>query len=1280
MGKRASAAAAAVLVLPWGVGAQIVKISSGSLTTFQPSVSVPVQGIRPMVQQRGVGVDGAGRARGSYGWSLAGNPFPQPTAAVARVGVVDAGLGSYARPEVDLALPAAGRGGVVIGRSFNGRQVASGGGHQDSAGYMGFNWQYGAQPEIVVYDNVDDTKDQVYLVYGADAYAEFKRASGDYFGGVNGGAGAFEYRANNGGSSGEPDTYVYTDQAGNRAWFFGFDGDAGAAAGQFWKFVDAAGNTVYAGDATTASTAISAGFTGGKVGTLFDGAGRRYCHTYTSVGGSPRLTQVLVETDAGGGWGSCGTETEVGRVEYEYYTSDATDVGLTGDLKLVTVTTPQSDSGVTVKSRTYYRYYTRAWSNSDGRRGEAHQVRLVLGPEGCRKYDYDADAALEYGGGTDPEFLAATDADLKPYSEAYLEYGSGDYRVSKAFFGGECGCSGGANGTYEFTYGTNGSYSDTTGYDTVWATRTVIKRPDAIYETRYFDETGQPLSTVVTDGDPGVSYTDLWATEVVRDADGFVTAVHTPANNSTYTHSTGAFTRHSSAGLVHVYARISSGDLKGFTEGVQYKEGNSGTAYFTSWTEYTTRTLSLTGADVVRPMVAKQRAYHTATSAYSTANTYDETQTSYAWWSGTNTALLYLAPKQVTTTLPAVTTGQNGSNSSNTREVYLRQDGTAAFVRAEDGIFTYTLYSGGQLATRVEDVKTNGSFAGGDDPNTDWGITETGSGSDRTTQFGYDAQGRPDTVTGPDGRVSKSYYSRLKDGRRVVIGWPRRTTGGSTTYFGPASYGVSNHAGKSEFQGTIAIGPSGLTDALSGWIDETDGDPVTALDKGTLARMATSLYTSSGHQLTESRSYFSLPGSGAGTEGTHYDAVRYGYDNSGRRWRVKDATGTITRTTYDDLGRVSQAYLGTNDRNFSGGESTGTDNMVKTSENTYDSGGDGGNSLLTTRTLFVEDSATDQRETSYLYDYRGRAVVTLPPQAPYTLTLLDNLGRPTAVGLYSSSSGLDAGDDPTGLATNRAALTRSYYDALGRVYRSTRHNIDAGDGSDDDSVETLTWRDAAGRVIKVVGEELSKTVYDRLGRATHRFALIKTNDSGYGDADDVSGDRVLEEHQTVYAGTDSDNVVMTVAIARHHDDASGTGALDANADGGTPALLKLTAADVTGRAQITAVWHDDLDRVVDTVRYGTNAIVGDGSTATGTFDRAGLSVPSRSATALRTTTAYNDDGTVLAVTDPRALVMRYEYDALGRTVTEIRNYVNGAPSSETGDDDVHTRSVYAQGC
>ena len=55
-----------------------------------------------------------------------------------------------------------------------------------------------------------------------------------------------------------------------------------------------------------------------------------------------------------------------------------------------------------------------------------------------------------------------------------------------------------ASGTFTYTYETNGSYSDNSGYDTTWCKRTVIQMPDSSYLTQYFDELGQGLSTVVT--------------------------------------------------------------------------------------------------------------------------------------------------------------------------------------------------------------------------------------------------------------------------------------------------------------------------------------------------------------------------------------------------------------------------------------------------------------------------------------------------------------------------------------------------------------------------------------------------------------------------------------------------------------------------------------------------------------------------------------------------------------------------------------------------------------
>ena len=182
-------------------------------------------------------------------------------------------------------------------------------------------------------------------------------------------------------------------------------------------------------------------------------------------------------------------------------------------------------------------------------------------------------------------------------------------------------------------------------------------------------------------------------------------------------------------------------------------------------------------------------------------------------------------------------------------------------------------------------------------------------------------------------------------------------------------------------------------------------------------------------------------------------------------------------------------------------------------------GGAGGNGYLTQRTLFVEGSSTNQRQSTYTNDYRGRRILDATPLAPYALHLYDNQGSEIAVGQFSSTSGLDASSDPTAISTNRLALNETAYDELRRVWKTTRHKINQSTGSDDDSLTDERWYDERGRVIKVRGPRYSKTKYDRLGRETDAFVLANDDDSVYADAKDVSGDVVLEQRETRYDPT-----------------------------------------------------------------------------------------------------------------------------------------------------------------
>jgi RHS repeat-associated protein len=1214
----------------------ILTIYGATLESMLLTAATDKQDVLPIMMQRGSRLDGSMRSRPMQHMAIAGNPYENAWSGTSLNGI-HLETGTFDISDVDIALPAEGF-PWVIGRSYNNQQYA--GGTHTSNGVQGRNWFQASMPEILLYEGESANQDVLYLFFGADRYAAYHRAgsSATTFRGVNGAAGVWEFTA----VEDEPDTYTLTDQNGNTLVFFGFNIDAAPAEGQLWKIKDAAGNTAYVGHATNALTAISSGYNDdGFIETAYDTSGRRYTYTYADDAGSTsRLMQVLAEVNDGG-W------VEVGRVDYEYYASSG-DHGDVGDLQLVEITTPLTDSSLTKKK--HYRY----WNDSES--GAPHDIKMIVGFEGTRRFDLDDDSTFN------ESFTSASDNDLKPYSEAYFEYSG--HQIIVAVFNGDCGCSGGSSGEYTISYGTNGSYTNNgSPYDQEWYSRAVVERPDGTYVTQYFDEVGQPLSRVITDGAPTGS-PNRWATKVERDSSGRVTTISTPASVTGYTHSTGEIAVSTSVGLVWGFSRASADAVTGFITGKTWKVGSSGTAAKIEDYSYESfgHGINANESYVYRPIMKTVDRYPNATpgtpgTAETTISDPDESAAS-------------LAVEFITTTNPTVAAAKNGLDDPTYRSRYFRDDGTPSFDVAEDGVLAYHEYTGGQLTKLIEDALYTETG--------DFDVTPpSGSGSavHRITTYTYDAQGRRDTETMPDERVIKYYYSKLLDGRTVTLRY-NDFDSGTPTFYGPVSYTVTNQAGKTEVQATVGLSGNLTTTALSGHVNESASDPISAMTLGSVVRMMTSIYDDSGTHVQESRSYYDIPGSLPGSIGTNYDATFYGYDDMGRQWRVKAPHGTINRTVYDALGRTKERWMGTDDYGLAGSDTEGPANMVKIEALEYDGDADDGNGYLTERTLFVQDSATDSRVTTYANDARGRVLLETQPTAPYAFHAYDNMGRRTATGLYSSTGDIVLGtDDPVSESANRLALNQTFYDELGRVWKTTRHEIVAGANSG--SLESLTWYDATGRVIKQDGSQLTKTFYDRLGRQTHQFILAVAKNSGggaetaYADADDVAYDIVLEEHQTAYESSNSDDVLMRLSISRFHDDISTgetVGALDTNAD--ADALL-VTAANLEGRPQILAFWYDRFGRVTDTVRYGTYG----GSN----FDRDGLSVPARSDTALLTENTYDSDGTVQDVTDPKALVTRTLHDDAGRTTATIRNYVNGTPSGPTGDDDVYTRYSYQDG-
>jgi YD repeat-containing protein len=808
------------------------------------------------------------------------------------------------------------------------------------------------------------------------------------------------------------------------------------------------------------------------------------------------------------------------------------------------------------------------------------------------------------------------------------------------------------------------------------ANRTTVQRADGTWLTQYFDEIGQSLSQVITAGDPSSSPGSTWVTAVTRSSIGCVTEIGTPASVSSYTHDSGSpsapdgtVALSSSVGLINVYVRSSSGDFKGFLLREKFREAGTGsTDYMYRQIGYDSLTKTPGATSLLRPVIEEDERYEDKLQ-FPSIGTGMLMQVATSPAASPNT----LSNATVARTIEAVDTADNGANATVEESSHVALDGNVDFQKARDGKITYREYSNGQLTKEIDDADTTSLS-----PPT--GFSDTGDPEPLTTEYAYDDQGRRTLTTLPDLRVTQQYYTILKDRRRVTLSFTKYVSGSGYRY-GPVGYTVTNHAGKVEASGVIALTNNESNSALSGYIDETDADPITAVDVGTVAQLRVSRFDDTGTRVDEERAYFAIPSSLPGSDGTHYDATLYGYDDMGRRRRTKEAHGTITRSVFDTRGNPIERWVGTNDNGYAGGESSGTANMVKVEETTFDGGSAGGNGYVTKRTLFIQDNTTGKRETTYYNDARGRAIAVVNPTAPHTVNEYDNLGRLIATAQFSSSSGLNASSDPDpespATPTNRVSFRQTFYDDRGQAWKTVRHNIDPSDGSSADTLESLTWFDAAGRVVKRDGEQLEKFAYDRHGRQTHHFVLAVDNDSVYADATDVAGDIVLEERQTTF---DNDgHEIMSATISRFYSDRTAmptTGALDLNADGTSPDRFAYTAADVLGRIQITATWYDEFDRTQDVVQYGTNHLTDN----VATFDRDGLSVPSRSGTALRTTYAYNTDGTLKEVTDPKGIVTRTEYDALGRRTKVIANYTDGTPGGGThGDEDQTVAYGYTDG-
>lgn len=1344
-----------------------------SIKAVSLNMSASVSRMSPHTAQRnGTGVGCAGSSSGCEGFgpgigtgpiggpgqggggSVSVSPVPQGGTGMvgALPAVIDPFLGAF-MPKfgADLARQDSGY-QWFSGVTHNGRQetlVEDAAIHKDSNGPQGFNWMQDGHPELQRYTR--DNEQYIVMVYDANHRLLFRRVSNvwpfdirgenpeevfqPHYLGIDGTYGVLfpvtldpDLEENSGD---EFEIFEYHDRTNRVYTFFGFEGDGftmdgpdldsdpdldrARGKGQLWKVVDqdgddASGSVSYVGDIADPVTAIDTGF----AGTVADPLGiavawsdnYKYVYSYSPspIGGIQRLLQVEVFDPT--------ETTSFGKVEYDYH--DGNDAhGYAGDLKTITKTTPLSESGEFLTETRYIRYYKGSY-NALTNKGAAHLIKLIVDPEGYRRYV-----------GT---VASADDAELKAYSSIFLTYveadvdgtSGDDLHVETVFMNGECGCAGGANGTYAFSYQSNGSYaggsdeSDTrkpwgdsaTNYfdwdETHWFSRTDILQPDGTTQVMFFDRWGQVLGSVKQFMD-GMTLKS-WATKYIRDDRGRVVEVFSPeavayddatGEMDVTTPTTGLITRveYSSPEML-----FESDDLPDAIVKWSHRDGYGGTNYLDRFVQYSSGHRKVIGnvsdyqAYLRRPMIASNRRYFetvaTGSGDEAIAANYEETLYEYTVFSPTLPAQVWLHTWQLataTTHYSAVDEDKNGEEAVDDSITYFRPDGTVAFTRGRDGVFNYTaLDANDRVVSSVRDADDDGLY-GADDPTTvtDWGITLPGNGLHIKTEYTYDDLGRSLTTMLPNGRVMENHYTVLSDGRSVTIHVPYVK---SADYRGPASVTVKNLAGRPEITASVALDNDDnfINRPIEEWIDTAEGDLISALANGlggthSLWRIGVMLYDEPGTKALKTRQYFDLTSvttftgnSGIGNTTDNFDETLYTYDSMGRPFRVTAPSGTITETLYDELGRNVGSRMGTD------ASATISDNMKRLTTLEYDGGGIG-NGYLTSSTQHTTASSGDNRVTEFLNDYRGRIVVTKPPLPPYSLIKYDNLNRVVASGTYSDASGLTASADPVGEDTDRLSLSQSFFDERGQRWKTITHEIVQSSGaiktgSPDPKLYNLTWFSPAGDVVQTRGRDIQKFAYDRLRRRTHVFTIGEA-DLTYEDVYNSStmstvlaDDIVFTENQTYYDDL-TGNPLFSASIERHYDDpySGTTGPLDTNADGDRSLI---TAANIEGRPQITAMWYDDLDRPVTTAAYGTNG----GSS----FDFFPIPSPPNpedaTATVLVTKREYNPAGFVTKVTDPRELISTTAFDRAGRTVRTTAND-DGSP----GNDTVSTFYTFAKG-
>ncbi|MFO1458227.1 MAG: RHS repeat-associated core domain-containing protein [Verrucomicrobiota bacterium] len=997
--------------------------------------------------------------------------------------------------------------------------------------------------------------------------------------------------------------FTFTDSLGRVTKFFNFDSSIPAAKqGQFMSYTDQYGSTftpTYNG--SNQVTALSAG-SSPAVSYNYD--------YYTSGSNSGRIQYVTLKRGS----------TNVRRLYYTYYDSGSGN-GLIGDLRTETLEQWNGSSWDNLGT-SYFRYYTSDTFNATTNPGFSHGLKFVLGPEAFDR--------ATTGGSTDPDTIS--DSSLKNYSDNYFEFTS-DKRVSKEVVNGPGTPSSSSTSTYGYSYAVNTPSSSSS--NNFWTKKTTETLPDGDTQTVYCNSAGQKMVTVLEDVGTG----NKWNEALVYDAQGRVVQEVSPEAIASVSEAVGGLvTLNTSTGLIRLKEYYTSTDLANgavdnYLRYEKIKKGSSGSEIKVREYKYTSRS---NGSKTIYP-IWKDIVYNNDAGGGTdpAETTYD-----YTFFTGS------LQIEQKTTTWPAITTAQNGSNTGNTKVERYDQYGNLIWVKDERGFLTrfkYDTASGG-LLQRIDDVAT-GQISDSPSVPSGW-TTPSGGGLHLITDYTVDNLGRTTVEKGPEHNVAIS--GTATDIRRIRwtiykdSAFEVRSAQGYETVPPPSS---SSTTSLIEPVSVEKVDKSGrVTDSIQTKRDPAKTGALTSSEdvatQSRWLRWRKALYNNNIRKPNRTRTYWNIPATN-GDEGNstdNYNETIYGFDSSGMGWLVRQVSpgGTIIRWVYTANSQEKEKWIGTDDTGATDSDPSnsgaGGNNMVKVEAYEYDSTVVGKNGNLTKITQFVDSNSSNDRATTFGYDWRNRRISKTGELSSCEIYTYDNLDRMIKT------------EQKNGFGGNLIGLQETSFDNLGRVFRTKVYAVNPSTGSIGNSLVNDFWYDACGQTLKTKlagSSTLQKFAYNGAGWALKQYRTLNTSDDTYSEAAVVTGDTVLEQVEFLY--DDAKNLIQTTTRQRFHN-ATGVGELDG------------TSTEPRSRVSYKAFWSDAVGRESGICDYGTNG---------GSALSRPSTIPARSDTRLVTTTAYNQAGEPYQVTDPKAIVTQSAWDDAGRLTSKIEDYGVSGINRET---------------